>query len=71
MARHKEAECILATPALRPCWNQHYTWSKDDDEKLKILAAAGAHLDRSALALGRSAESLEPISKLLSGLDPL
>lgn len=58
MARHKEAERILATPAPRPWWNQCFTWTADDDERLKILAAAGADLDRSALALGRSAESL-------------
>lgn len=58
MASRKDAERILATPAFRPWWNQHFTWTADDDEKLKTLAAAVADLDRSALALGRSAEAL-------------
>jgi len=58
MARHKEAERILAAPAPRPWWNQHFTWTAEDDEKLKILASAVVDLNRSALALGRSAEAL-------------
>jgi hypothetical protein len=49
---------IVATPAFKPWWNQHFTWSFEDDEKLKILADAGADLDRSAPALGRSSEAL-------------
>jgi len=58
MARHEEAERILAAPAPRPWWNQHFTRTAKDDEKLKILASAVADLNRSALALGRSAEAL-------------
>ena len=58
MARHKEAERILATPAPRSWWNQNFTWTADDDTKLKILTSAAADLDRSALALGRSADAL-------------
>ncbi len=58
MARHKEAERILAAPAPRPWWNQHFTWTAEDDEKLIILASAVADLNRSALALGRSADAL-------------
>jgi hypothetical protein len=58
MDRRKEAERILATPAPRPWWNQRYAWTARDEEQLKILAVAGANLDRSALALGRSAEAL-------------
>ncbi len=58
MAGHREAERILAIRAPKPWWTQRYTWTVEDNEKLKILAAAGADLDRSALALGRSAEAL-------------
>lgn len=53
MASLKIVERILATPAPRPWWNQNYSWTAVDDEKLRILAGAGADLDRSALALGR------------------
>lgn len=58
MPSPKIVERILATPAPRPWWNQNYSWTADDDEKLRILAGAGADLDRSALALGRSAKAI-------------
>jgi len=58
MTSRKIVEYILATPALRPWWNQNFSWTAEDDEKLRILAAAGADLDRSALALGRSATAI-------------
>ena len=58
MSSRKEAERILAKPAFRAEWNQRYTWTVEDDEKLKILVQSAADLDRSARALGRSAEAV-------------
>jgi len=58
MASRKEADRILATPAPRPWWNQHLTWTAADDEKLRVLVEVAADLDRSAVALGRSAEAI-------------
>jgi len=45
MTHNKDIERILAAPALRLRWNQNFTWTTEDNAKLKILAGAGAGLD--------------------------
>ena len=61
MPSPKIVERILATPAPRPWWNRNLFLKKRPPTTTKssrILAGAGADLDRSALALGRSAKAI-------------